>query len=867
MGLLDKTEPLSFTGQTYSPPAPPSEPSPLAPTPLSAATLPGAPAGVMPPLGGPGLMNKDVPTSMINERTPDPHNENGELPLWQDIAIATGAGLAGTAMAGASGFTGTGPAIAMSAGLYTAAKYALTGAPPKPRLTSLIPGSETMYGPLLGTAEELALWAVAPYLMKPLGAGVKGLAKGVDKVVRATMTPITDATAPAADWAMRNILVKPLSVELPGINKSIVEMLQPAIERIETKLPEVAKTFRANTVEKSLINEVAKDFGKAIEGESPKTLYEISKGLAQPGIKATTKDLRAKELLVRLKSDIKEQSLDAKYAKNFQQSLIKFFPEPVDISAREFNKVFGSMTSGKDASVAEIHKTLASIIENPASSDKARILARDLYNMPYSSPVQIAKASRDASFTYLTEAIKKFPGAFSDTLKKGYVESSFGKLSGAIIHKDVEIELQNMDKLAKIAEDTYTKFFLTPWKTSKVIMRPSSHLRNMVSNVLLNDWGGLPFYRGDIYVDAMKGIRQNSNTWREFQRLTGSNISFTATDMNQLDTGLKYGAGMMDKALNIFDKVAAPARSLYNAEESLFKYGKYLHNLERGMGKVEAAADSIKWTFNFGEVTPEIAYVGKYFMPFVRWYSKVIPMGVETAMKHPLRMGKWAAFGAALQSHALEKTSMSKEEWGDVKKNLPEYMQRGMYLLMPWRDHKDNLNLLDMTNVMPFYGDVSELFQKSPVESILQNPVFNAAAAIKDNKKFSGAPLYYEWEDGRSQWAKIGAYAWEQLMPVPSFTPPFGTDYKRLHDAFSEKGNLSPEQAIGAAMGFKLIPVDEMANKKRKRAITKIYDQEIMSQVKKEFKNNPKISEQEQADALKKARDYKLKIRGMEEQK
>jgi len=244
-------------------------------------------------------------------------------------------------------------------------------------------------------------------------------------------------------------------------------------------------------------------------------------------------------------------------------------------------------------------------------------------------------------------------------------------------------------------------------------------------------------------------------------------------------------------------------------------------------------------------------------MPFVRWYNKAIPLGLETAVKHPVRFGKWLGFGAALQQQALSENKISEQEWERINENLPEYMQKGLYLLMPWRDEKKHLNLLDLTFTMPFVGDVSELMQKSPIETILQNPVFTMASTLKSKTKFSGAPLYHDWESGTDKFSKVMLYAWEQLTPSLA---PKGTDWNKLHKAFTEQDSaLSAEQALASIVGFKITPIGTIKQARTKRAIKRIYNQEIYSSLRRELKTSS--SADETKEVLERYRGYRTSLK------
>lgn len=780
-----------------------------------------------------------------------------ELGVVADTALLAGSyGIAGLGLSAAGGPTGILATSAVAAPIYMAAKYALTGRPPQPLF---IPGTTGWSGTALATVEEIALNALMTPMFKGSARVIKGLAKGVDKVSRTALGPIASKYAPTADWVLEKMAV-PLKKEMPLAGKSLQEMLQPAIERIEQKFPKAASLIRDVGVQRSLVSEAGKELGTQLLKEQPYTVFEVTKGLKQPNMLSGVKDARAKEILSNFNARIASLNLDKKYEGAFRVQLRKLnFVNAEEIPADVLHEFI--LNENQKGSVGRVHKALRGIIHNPLATPETKSLAMDLWNMPPRTPYEVAKAGRKASMAVMLDDLKAMPGVFSTVMKKGYMPAKFEGFEGLFVHRDVGLEFEAITKIPKIAEGVFNKFFMSPWKTNKVIVRPATHLRNMVSNIILNDWGGLPFYRADVYMDAVRGMKGNTTEWREFSRMVGGQAtSFTTADIAQLSSGTEFGSSVFDKMLSVYDKIVAPARSLYAAEESMFKFAKYLHNLEKGMAKKEAAWDAVKWTFNFNEITPEIAQIGKYAIPFVRWYSKAIPLGIETAVKHPLRMGKWFGFAFALQSYAMQNLNLSNEEWAGLQENLPEYMQKGLYLLMPYRDEKQRLNMLDLTYTIPFVGDVSELYKRSPQEVFLQNPVFTMASTLISRKKFSGMPLYYDWEPNHTKLAKSFSYAWEQLGPAML---PGGTDWKKLWDAFMEKeGSMSVEEAIANAAGIKLAPIDPQANLIRKTAVRKIYDAEIRSSLKRGLKQAK--TEQEREEVIKQHSRYRMDIRGME---
>jgi hypothetical protein len=794
----------------------------------------------------------------------------GKAPLWADLLIGA-ASYGGTAFVlNKLGVKDPVKTSAVAAPIYLATKKLLFGENPEPIILDKVPGLAELPKGVTGTAEEIALWTIPVH--KVFGKAFRGLAKGVEKATAVPLTNVAEKTyAKGADWLWKKVSVVPNKIKIPvpekisadryGLKiKSLTEVVQPAIERIAKENPAIASTIRSAKVEEELTKEVGGKLGLVLEKENPKVVYEVGRALKNKGsLLNGVKDKRAKEILTGFNSDIKALDLNRKYENNFRKQLAKVMSAPQELSQKALKAL-----DAPSGNTREIHKVLRGVIENPKTSEKVKEVAKDLWVLPTRTPQAAARASREAGMAFLKEKVKKMSGAVSARPGGAYVESTVKGLKGVNLHKDIELEFKAMEKLPEIANGLFQKYFMGPWKTNKVIMRPASHIRNLMSNTILNDWGGLPFYRTDVYIDALKGMKMNHGSWKEFKRLTGlTGTNYGVEDIKALTGGFNidtsYKSNVLDKMLNVYDKnpVVAGMRSLYNAEESMFKYAKFLHNMERGMGKKEAAWDAIKWTMNFGEVTPEVATVGKYAIPFVRWFSKVIPLGAETMVKHPMRMGKWLAFGAALQNHAIDHAGMDDDEWDTLKGNLPDYMQKGLYMLMPFRDEKDRLQMVDMTYTIPFLGDISDLYQRSPAEAVIQNPIFTIPSALLSKDKYSGVPLYYDWEPAKTKFAKTMLYVWEQWNPSIA---PGGTDWRRFQKAINEdEGALTVDQAIANFLGLKLSPIDPQANLRRKAAIRKIYDREIMTNLRKQIRNSK--SEEETQKAIKKYQGYRREIR------
>jgi len=782
--------------------------------------------------------------------------EEEKTNLWVDLAKGLGYGIAAVGLAAgaaaltpvAGGALGVG---ALGAGIYGAMQATdalVTGGEVEKSITE-----ELGAGPFPTPVSEAVKFGENTVLFGGLRAG-KQILKGVGMVKQKTIGGPAKTIEPLGEWLWDNAVLPLTKVPIPGMKKSVREIIQPGVERLAgsklLKERQAASTIRKAEVQKSLTTGLGRQLSKEVQSLLPSEQYEVLKGLRGSPASTLTSS-KAVDFLTRADNAITDLHLDNLYEREFRKSLSKALTKPVEeiegsFSHSDILAFLSPLEKGlpKGASVKQVHKAMREVIENPNASDEIKTFMKDMWNVPVQGPLAVVDASREASTAYMTQkfianrGLLKAPGA--KNIPSNYIKSDWGQFKGLMIPRDLEFQLQAISTIPRIARGVYQKWFLSPWKMSKTILRPAYHARNLISNLILNDWGGLPFYRADVYMRAMKEMRKGTGEWKKFVEKTGLAGNFTQNDLYQMEAGLKYGADMFDKAYNVFEKIVRPAKTLQNAEESMFKFAKYLHNRELGMDAAEAALDSQKYVFNYGEVTTEMAQFRKYVAPFATWSSKVIPLMAETAVKHPLRFGKWLAFGAALQGYAMDQTGVTEEEWAGIEQNLPMYVKKGVFLLAPWRDEQERLNLINLTYIMPGIGDVNEMWNTLTPSTggggglQVPNPVISILGALASKTKYSGAPLYYDWEDPSTKMAKTFSYLWEQLTPAVA---PGGTDWNTMyHTMIGQPGALSPEAAFASSFGIKVLPVDEKENIRRKDAMRKLYASEAQLQMIRELR-------------------------------
>lgn len=524
-------------------------------------------------------------------------------------------------------------------------------------------------------------------------------------------------------------------------------------------------------------------------------------------------------------------------------------------SLKELEKVLTEKVS-VEATPRLIRKAMGSVIETPGVSKDIRILAKDLYDSTATTTGDFVKASAKSEKELLYAKLRNTPGFASNKPGPGKIFSKHPAFEDMWISQDADDALRELTDIEQHGQRWFNKWFMQPWKMGKVIMRPATHFRNIFTNVMLNDWGGLSFARGDIYWKAISDFRKGDKGFADFKKLINMDVDFMSNEMTPM-MGMKYQSNKilhgMDVMLDLFNRIGEPMGRAYQAEELIFKYAKYLHNIEKGLSKGMAAQDAVKWTFDYGTSTPALRFVRHNIMPFATWQAKVIPLMAETALEHPVRFAKWPLAFLGMQNMSIKTLGITDREWEQIQANLPEYVSKGWFLPMPFRDRRGRLQFINMTYIFPGIGDLSEIQQQGWTWWI-QNPAVTILGGLKDNKRFSGAPIYYEWESGSMKLIKTLQYMGQQLLPA--VTPGIGTDWMLLQDAFfsANPKAMTPEMAVAAQLGFRTIPFNEQDLARRRGVVRKIFMQQIKSEMKKELR---KVSDSNQRDKIiKRYREY-----------
>jgi|GEM_PF-4030223 len=786
--------------------------------------------------------------------------------LWDMALFGAATGVAGVVASG-----GWIPLVA--GGLYGAMKYGQEKSTGEPSgtFTEMIAGSEfspevragiqAVEGAMFaGGAGKLLKYAAKTSGAKAVGSMTGNLLHGVEAVTSKPLTKLGESWQPIADkiynyavWPLEKVKVPWTSARdpmtnqiIPGSARSVKEYFGSSLSHLEESEDVItaksAGTIRHAQVQKRAALSPVEGLEKELSDPSLSLMER--KGVID---RLTTKyepwplTTRAKEIVKKFEQGASDAGVTPPYQLEWDKAIIKNLPKSLNQPLPSMMRLLDPTTKKflTTGFTKETKDDLMQVMWAPTVNDEARVFVKDLMDLPYTAPRAIATSAREGSVAYMMQKLVNSKGLITSYRRTpSYELVRTGKFAGRWMPRDLRLELEDLEKIERLTNSFGGKW-MSLWKSGKTILRPAYHIRNIFSNTVLADIGGLPFYRMDVYAKAFQEMKANSLRWQKFIKTTGGLGTFTHEELMHLGSALD-SSNMLSAGWKLAKKAMKKPMEFQNAEENMFKFAKYIHSTEEyGMSHARAILDAQKHLINYSEASLGAAHLraGIYApMPFGTWYTKVIPLFVESAIHHPLRVGKWALFAGALQAYAIEETGLSDAEWDHIKTNMPEWMKHGIKILTPWRDEKQRLNLFNATFLMPGYGDLYELYNLVNFTSSgglqIPNPAISFLGALASQEKSSGAPLYFDWEPPATKFAKVTSYAADQMLPSV-----ITSDLEKVWDAITDKeGAPTASQAALSLVGLKMSPLDPIDMARKKHSLDQIHKREWYSQLRKKLR-------------------------------
>ena len=347
---------------------------------------------------------------------------------------------------------------------------------------------------------------------------------------------------------------------------------------------------------------------------------------------------------------------------------------------------------------------------------------------------------------------------------------ALGALRGKYVLPKIYNDVTELVRARGRVEQTYDTA-IGAWKLGKVVLNPATHFRNKISNKILLDLSGMGYGEQLKYsLRAFKEYRKNS---REYQVAKQYFARTTQIKGEILDDILRTNATSKGKgfewALNTvkggLKKAVKKPADLYQHEEFINKFMKYLQQRDKGKSVIESVQEANKWLFDYGDLAAAEIKYARRIMPFYTFPRKAIPRVAEAMAVRPHTVAKYPLMAKTMTQYSLYNLNMSYKDYEEVQKVLPDYMKNGSYILMPYRDKNDDLRFYDWTYIIP-WGALHDAEERGVLKTIVQNPLMTLINGIMLNKDaFTGREIWKETDTDREKTFKKMQYIWEGLTP------------------------------------------------------------------------------------------------------
>jgi len=344
----------------------------------------------------------------------------------------------------------------------------------------------------------------------------------------------------------------------------------------------------------------------------------------------------------------------------------------------------------------------------------------------------------------------------------------------------------------------------------------------MFSNSVLLDLSGLDHIQQAKYmVKALNHLRTNSNEYQQARRYFMRTTMVRGELLDDMLKGFKEieGQGLRSiiNGLNRgVSKASAKPGQMYQTEEFIGKFVKYLEQRDKGKSVIEAVQEANKWLFDYSDLATWEKNIARRIMPFYTFPRKALPRVLEAAANRPLVLAKYPMLAKSLTQYSLYKLELTAKDYEQVENLLPEYMSQGSYLLMPYRDANGDLRFFDWTWNVP-WGGLFEAEQRGLLKSTITNPLANLTYDIMNNKSsWTGREIYDDAIPAdkqtpayrREQNFKKMLYVWQGLVPSMVYK---GIYWDKLYGAATGKKERGKDMLLPEAIAHTIFGVRTQA--------------------------------------------------------
>lgn len=433
-------------------------------------------------------------------------------------------------------------------------------------------------------------------------------------------------------------------------------------------------------------------------------------------------------------------------------------------------------------------------------SEETRMKMGEIREPAYPVAKGVAQISADVEKARLFESVAKRPEwTTSDEVlakAKGFVKMPTSKRIGALsnqhVHPEIAREINEINRIPGQLEKGWDKF-MGAWKFGKVVANPGTHFRNIYSNSILMDLGGISHVEQPrLLARAADELLNKGRHYFEAKKSGLLGNEFIGGEVKAFRDALSsepYSTDVISRSLNLAKKAADKLGDVYQGEEQIFKLAKFIKNRQKGMSIGAAKRDAEKWLFNYEKVSGAVKTARKMPLgsPFITFTSKALPRIAESAATNPLKLYKYKLMFDAIEKVGLDRGVFTEKDREIIKRN-----SRGQNVILPMKDKDGNPLVLDLSYILP-WGDVGESGGMAGLPSALSpgGPLKSALDVGYNKSTFNDQEIYNKETDTTGEKsAKVSDFLLKSLLP--SFTP--GVD--RIGSPF--KGGYSVNRLAAA---------------------------------------------------------------------
>jgi hypothetical protein len=429
----------------------------------------------------------------------------------------------------------------------------------------------------------------------------------------------------------------------------------------------------------------------------------------------------------------------------------------------------------------------------------------------------------------------------------------YGKLAGLYLPGPIWNDVrQTVNWKHQPLGETYAAV-LRAWKISKTALTPTTHMNNVMANVMMADWHDIRAAHLAVALDVFVNRKKPENklVFDRFEDAGGAVGTYALSEIQREQLApmiqqLQDEVARADEGLAIInasavlqallagrfrDAVAAAGQSktakwgswaggkmidLYQAEDVVFRLAAFIKAKGEGLPDLEAGKFARRSFLDYNINAPWIVAARSTAFPFISFVYRAVPMLAETAARKPWKLAKLALVFGALNAigYALSGGDEDKE-----RKLLPEEKRGRIFgflvpklIRMPWNDANDQPVFLDIRRWIPV-GDIVDVGQTNSAIPVLPammpgGPLAVLFEIMTNTSMFTGRDIVKDTDSAAERAGKVVSHLYRAFAPnlalLPG-TPAFNAIYKAGSGQTDDFGReQSVPQAAASAVGVKL---------------------------------------------------------------